>query len=291
MGILFLCDEIFDGCDPIQFSMSDLVGKNIAIIGGTGTLGRALVKELIDASTVVQSILIFSRDEIKQLEMMEDLPNEKYPFLDFKLGDVRDLDRLTEVLEGMDYVIHAAALKHVVMAENNPQECWKTNVLGTENVIRAAQNNKVKKTLLASTDKAYKPLGVYGKSKAEAERLFLEANTGHSAFTIVRLGNIIGARGSVFEAFKKQKKRGVIKVTHPEATRFCISQKDAAKFILDALQTESKEILTPEMKSFQIIELAKEIAPECTIEITGLRPGDKLHEEVEGTSSQHISRS
>lgn len=252
----------------------------IAIIGGTGTLGRSIVKVLLEANPDTH-ILIFSRDEIKQLEMMEDFPDSIYPNLKFNLGDVRDFERLNEVLEGFNFVIHAAAIKHVVMAEMNPQECHKTNIDGTRNVVEACKKNGVKRTVLISTDKAEKPAGVYGKTKLEAERLFFEANNRQKGkYGIVRLGNIIGARGSVFEAFKRQRKTGVIKVTHPEATRFCISQMDAANWVLHVLKNELNEIFTPDMKSFKILDLAKEMAPECEIEFVGLRPGDKLHEEL-----------
>lgn len=265
--------------------MSVFGGRNIAILGGSGTLGKALLKALSKNEPDIGKVVIYSRDEIKQLEMMDDFPSERFPFLDFKLGDVRDYDRLDEVLKGIDYVIHAAAIKHVVMAEKNPEECWKTNVKGTENVIEASKNNGVKKVVLVSTDKAYKPIGVYGKSKAEAERLFQEVSTGYTSYNIVRLGNIIGARGSVFEAFERQRKTGVIKVTHPEATRYCISQEDAANFVLASLTASKEGILIPEMGSFNVLELAKKVAPECKIEIVGLRVGDKLHEELEGVKS------
>jgi FlaA1/EpsC-like NDP-sugar epimerase len=264
--------------------MSVYAGKNIAILGGSGTLGRALVKEL--AETEIRRILVFSRDEIKQLEMMEAFPSEEFPMLDYKLGDVRDLPRLNEVLRGMDFVIHAAAIKHVVMAEKNPEECHKTNVIGTRNVIEACQNNNISGAVLISTDKAISPIGVYGKSKKEAETDWLETSkTSTCQFKVVRLGNIIGARGSVFEAFEKQRKSGVIKVTHPDATRFCISQEEAAQFVLQAFESEKQEVLVPQMNSFHVLQLAKKVGPECKIDIIGLRPGDKLHEEIDGVSS------
>lgn len=267
--------------------MSDFAGKNIAILGGSGTLGRALVREL--AGTGVDQILIFSRDEIKQLEMMEEFHSERFPVLNYKLGDVRDLPRLKEVLEGMDFVIHAAAIKHVVMAEKNPEECHKTNVVGTQNVIEACRVNNISSAVLISTDKAVNPIGVYGKSKQEAEKDWLDANEITAGrFKVVRLGNIIGARGSVFEAFEKQRESGVIKVTHPDATRFCIAQEEAANFIMNAILSEKESVFTPDMSAFRVIDLARKIAPECEIEIVGLRPGDKLHEEVGGVSSSSM---
>lgn len=259
----------------------------IVILGGTGTVGRAIVKHLV-AENFATSILIYSRDEIKQLEMMDDFPGSKFPNLDFKLGDVRDIDRLIDVLEKGDFVIHAAAIKHVVMAEKNPEECYKTNVIGTENVIKACEEKSVERAVLISTDKAENPIGVYGKSKLKAEKLFLGKLSNNTSFGIVRLGNIVGARGSVFEAFEKQKESGVIKVTHPEATRFCISQEDAASCIIRSLESKEEEISSPEMNTFQVLELAKSIAPECEIEIIGLRPGDKLHEEMNGITSSKV---
>lgn len=267
--------------------MSAYSGKNIAILGGSGTLGRALIRELVE--TEVSRILVFSRDEIKQLEMMEEFPSEIFPMLDYKLGDVRDLQRLKEILEGMNFVIHAAAIKHVVMAEKNPGECFKTNVMGTRNVIEACNSNNVSRAILISTDKAVNPIGVYGRSKQEAEKNWLNTNEASPVrFKVVRLGNIIGARGSVFQAFEKQRESGVIKVTHPDATRFCIAQEEAAHFIMNAVSSETSSVLTPDMRAFRVIDLARKIAPECKIEIVGLRPGDKLHEEVGGVSSSSI---
>lgn len=274
--------------------MSFFKDKSIAIIGGSGTLGKACVKAF--AGLEVKKVLIFSRDEIKQLEMMDEFPKGNYPFLEYKLGDVRDVERLTESLDGFDYVIHAAAIKHVVMAENNPGECWKTNVQGTRNVIESCKKTDIKRCILISTDKAINPIGVYGRSKADAEKLFSEEPSGKTSFGIVRFGNIIGARGSVFEAFERQRKTGVIKVTHPEATRFCISQENAALFTIELLKLETSEPMIPQMDTFRVIDLAKEIAPECDIEIVGLRAGDKLHEEVNEVSSskflqhQNLSR-
>ena len=270
--------------------MSELAGKRLAILGGTGTLGCAVTRLILAEYSDVSRITIYSRDEVKQLEMIERVPSEHYPFMDFKLGDVRDLDRLTEVLKEADFVIHAAALKHVVMAEKNPSECWKTNVEGTRNVINACKKNKVEKCILISTDKAENPIGVYGRSKKEAEDLFLKGDgESNTKFYVVRLGNIVDARGSVYEVFKRQKKAGVLKVTHPEATRFYISQKEAARFTVNTLLkgTESNTYY-PEMNSIKILDLAKSIAPECDIEFTGLRPGDKLHEEIGGVSSEII---
>lgn len=271
--------------------MSFLSNKNIAILGGTGTLGKAIVKELA-LNHKPRKVLIYSRDEIKQLEMIEEFDDPKYSFLEFKLGDVRDFDRLEEVLKGCEYVIHAAAIKHVVMAENNPDECHKTNVLGTKNVIDACLNQYVNRAILISTDKAINPIGVYGQSKREAELYWNKANHAKKCeFNIVRMGNIEGSRGSVFEAFERQRKTGVLKVTHPEATRFVISKEDAAKFVISSLSENNiQDVFIPKMRSFKVIDLAKKMAPECRIEIIGLRPGDKLHEELEGQHSSELPK-
>jgi len=267
-----------------------LENKNIAILGGTGTVGQALVRFVRDNAVSVNKILIYSRDEIKQLEMMEEFPEEDSSLkISYYLGDIRDAQRLEEVLDSVDLVVHAAAIKHVVMAEKNPQECHKTNIIGTQNVIDACQKNKIEQCLLISTDKAINPIGVYGKSKLEAERLFRESNTGSTEFKIIRLGNIVGSRGSVFEAFERQKVTGVIKVTHPDATRFYISQEDAACQIIQMFEPESPSEFIPEMETFNVLELAKQIAPECEIEFIGLRPGDKLHEEVGEVSTKSFS--
>ena len=262
--------------------------NTIAILGGTGTLGRAIVRQLQKEKARFK-VLIFSRDEIKQLEMMDDCSAVQNIDFEYKLGDVRDKERLEEVLKGYEYVIHAAAIKHVVMAENNPEECRKTNVEGTKNVIRACEQHEIKSALFISTDKAYQPIGVYGRSKENAEKWWLAANNKErNPFKIMRLGNIIGSRGSVFEAFERQKKSGVIRVTDPEATRFCISQEAAAKFVLAELFKNGGELISaPKMETFKVMDLAKELAPDCRIEIVGLRPGDKLHEELDGTSSRH----
>ncbi len=248
-------------------------------------MGNACVEELVRNYSDVSEIIILSRDEIKQLEMMENYPEEGSITMKYCLGDVRDYERLTEVLKGVNLVIHAAAIKHVVMAEKNPKECFKTNVGGTQNLIKACKINDVSKVVLISTDKAVNPISAYGKSKLEAEGLFKEAHDTQTSFGIVRMGNVIGSRGSVFQAFEKQRKTGTVKVTHPKATRFCISQKKAAKFIIHALLSGESGPLIPEMETFNILDLAKEIAPGCKIEIVGLRSGDKLHEELQKTHS------
>ncbi|MEP0984465.1 SDR family NAD(P)-dependent oxidoreductase [Ekhidna sp.] len=267
--------------------MSELKGKTVAITGGTGTIGKACLNSILTKYADVGRVIIYSRDELKQLEMMDDFPEEKYQ-VEYYLGDVRDIDRMTSVMEGVDYLIHAAAIKHVVMAEKNPEECWKTNVEGTRNVVKVCSNNKISSATLISTDKAQNPIGVYGKSKLEAERIFLESQS-KTRLSVIRLGNVIDSRGSVYEAFRKQRQSGVLKVTHPDASRFCILKEDAASFILDILSDlKSEKVATPKMDSVRIVDLARQIAPECKIEFIGLRPGDKLHEELDGKSSEDM---
>ncbi len=261
--------------------MSELSGKKMAILGGTGTLGKALTKYIIGSEDIAK-LVVYSRDEVKQLEMMEEFSEEEHSFLKYVIGDVRDQQRLNEVLTDIDYVIHAAALKHVVMAEKNPEECLKTNVEGTGNVIQACLKNRVDKVLLISTDKAENPVGVYGKSKREAEKAVLKANEdSDTKFGVIRLGNIIGSRGSVWKVFEKQRTTGVLKVTHKEATRFCITSEKAAHFVMGSLPNiNTVSLIYPDMNAFRVLDLAKSMGPECKIVFTGLRPGDKLHEEL-----------
>jgi UDP-N-acetylglucosamine 4,6-dehydratase len=269
-------------------SFESLTNKKIAIIGGTGTLGKAIVDHLIELNKPVE-ILIVSRDEVKQLEMMNDYNNTKKTTIKYLLGDVRDSERMQEVLANTDIVIHLAAIKHVVMAENNPDECYKTNVIGTKNIVDASQTNSISQAILISTDKAEKPIGVYGKSKWQAEQLFLDAAQSGTKFSVIRLGNIIGSRASVSEVFEKQKNRQTIQVSHPDATRFFISKKKAAAFVLNTIESpDADDIIFPKMKSLRIVDLAESICPNCKIEFTGLRPGDKLHEELGGVSSKDV---
>lgn len=262
---------------------------NILIVGGTGTLGRNLAQRLLGANSK-QEISIYSRDEVKQLEMMQDFPSEKYPNLGFMLGDIRDKERLHEACGQKDIVINAAAVKHVVMAEKNPDECYKTNVIGTKNLVETCNENHVGKCLLISTDKAIEPSSVYGKSKKEAEDLIIDANEKlKGKFSIVRFGNILGSRASVSEIFKKMARSGRLTITDSKATRFGINIGEAVDFLVEkTTKMNGGEVFTPQMKAFRVIDLAQVIAPGNFLDIVGLRPGDKLHEAVVDEAGQYL---
>lgn len=266
-----------------------LSGKRFLIIGGTGTLGKSLTKRLLEEDADCH-VLIYSRDEVKQLEMMREFGEVQYPNLRYMIGDVRDLKRLTEACKEKTIVINAAALKHVVIAEQNPEECHKTNVEGSRNVIKACTENGVEKCMLISTDKAVEPIGVYGKSKKDAEDLFLQAQQKEmTAFSIVRFGNIIGSRGSVSEVFKEMVKTGKLSVTDKEATRFGITVQCALGFLIEKIAImKGGEVFTPVMKAFKVGDLANVIGDGCETEVVGLRPGDKLHEAIVNESGEKI---
>lgn len=252
-------------------------------------MGRSLTRQLL-LGNPKQDILIYSRDEIKQLEMIQDFPAKEYPNLDFMIGDIRDGDRLLEACAKRNLVINAAAMKHVVMAEKNAEECNKTNVGGTKNLTDACGRAGVTKCLHISTDKAIEPQGVYGKSKRESEDLILEANGRFEcSFSVVRFGNILGSRASVSEIFKKMAKTGCLTLTDPKATRFGVKMSDAIGFLMTKIkEMKGGEIFTPKMKAFHVIDLAKVIAPTSKLDVVGLRPGDKLHEVILDDSGQYI---
>jgi len=259
--------------------------KTILITGGTGSFGKALLKYLLINHKDIKKIIIFSRDELKQFEMLGKFSEKKYPNIRFFLGDIRDIDRLNRAMEEVDYVIHAAALKQVPAAEYNLFEVIKTNVIGAQNIIEACLNSNVKKVIALSTDKACAPINLYGATKLCSDKLFISANniTGkrNLSFSVVRYGNVMGSRGSVIPEFFKQKKSGSINITNKNMTRFSITMQESIDLVLWALKNSiGGEIFVPKIPSYKILDLAKAVAPAAKINIVGLRPGEKIHEEL-----------
>ncbi len=265
--------------------MLDLNGKSLLITGGTGSFGKEFTKTIFKKWPNVKRLVIFSRDEQKQYNMAMEFPERSYPAIRYFIGDVRDYVRLKRAFEGIDYVIHAAAMKHVHIAEYNPDECVKTNIGGAENVIRAALETNVQKVVALSTDKACAPINLYGATKLASDKLFIAANNirGHKdiVFSVVRYGNVMGSNGSVIPFFLNKKKDGVIPITDPNMTRFNISLEDGVQMVMNALETAwGGELFVPKIPSYKITEVAKAIGPNCKHEIVGIRPGEKIHEEM-----------
>jgi UDP-N-acetylglucosamine 4,6-dehydratase (inverting) len=265
--------------------MLDLNNKSILITGGTGSFGKKFVEVVLKKFPAIKRLVIFSRDELKQFEMSQVFSHDKYNFIRYFIGDVRDKDRLYRAFEGIDIVVHAAALKQVPAAEYNPMECIKTNVLGAENVIEAALETGVKKVVALSTDKAAAPINLYGATKLCSDKLFIAANNMKGGrdltFSVVRYGNVIGSRGSVVPFFLEQRKKGVLPITDENMTRFNISLEEGVDMVLYALENAwGGELYVPKLPSFKITDLAKAIAPKCKTEIIGVRPGEKIHEEM-----------
>jgi UDP-N-acetylglucosamine 4,6-dehydratase/5-epimerase len=263
----------------------DLNNTSILVTGGTGSFGKRFVKTILDRYPQVKRLVIYSRDELKQFEMAQQFPQSKYKAIRYFIGDVRDGDRLRRACEGIDVIVHAAALKQVPAAEYNPMECIKTNIFGAENVINAALDCGVKKVVALSTDKAAAPINLYGATKLCSDKLFVAANNikGNRdlAFSVVRYGNVIGSRGSVVPFFMEKRKSGVLPITHPDMTRFNISLDEGVDLVLHALQFAwGGEIFVPKIPSFKITDLAEAMAPSARQEIVGIRPGEKLHEEM-----------
>lgn len=262
-----------------------LNNKSILITGGTGSLGKQLTKNIFKNFPRVKRLVIYSRDEQKQFEMAQEYPDNKYPAIRYFIGDVRDFERLKKAFKDIDYVIHAAAMKHVPIAEYNPMECVKTNVLGAENVINAALETDIKKVVALSTDKAAAPINLYGATKLCSDKLFIAANNIKGKqdikFSVVRYGNVMGSNGSVIPFFLKKKNGGALPITDPNMTRFNISLQEGVDLVLHALATAwGGEIFIPKIPSYKITDVAQAIAPECKQEIIGIRPGEKLHEEM-----------
>ena len=262
-----------------------LKNKTLLITGGTGSLGYALTSHILKKYTKIKKIIIYSRDEQKQFQMAQIFPNDKYPNIRFLIGDVRDNLRLNRAMKGVDYVIHAAAMKHVHLAEYNPNECIKTNVLGAQNIISASIDNGVSGVVALSTDKACAPINLYGATKLVSDKLFIAANniTGKNPikFSVVRYGNVMGSNGSVIPFFQKKKQTGIIPITDPSMTRFNISLQEGVEMVMHALEFAwGGEIFIPKIPSYKILDIAEAIAPNCKKEVVGIRPGEKLHEEM-----------
>jgi len=269
-----------------------LAGKKILITGGTGSLGRRLARRILDCEPQKepQKLLVFSRDEFKQSEMARDFPDENIRFF---IGDIRDRERLYQALSGVDYVVHAAALKQVPILEYCPDEAIKTNVYGTMNVIDACIAQNVQKCVLISTDKAVNPINLYGATKLCAEKLFLAANAyNKTGFSCVRYGNVIGSRGSVIPLFKNMAKNGIrtFPITDLAMTRFWLTLDEAVDLVLYTLNAQSGYIYVPEIPSMKITSLAKALCPECAFSVTGIRPGEKLHERLISEDNKFVRR-
>ena len=259
--------------------------KQILITGGTGSFGKQFLRHMLENHPDLERIVIFSRDELKQWELQQIYPRNKYPQLRFFLGDIRDLERLKTALENIDLVIHAAALKHVSAAEYNPIEFIKTNVIGAENLVNACIFAGVSKVIALSTDKAAAPTNLYGASKLCSDKLFIAANnikgSKNISFSVVRYGNVIGSRGSVVPLFLEMAKSGTLSINHPEMTRFNITLEKGVLMVLWALNNcMGGEILVPKIPSFRIMDLANAIGPSCKKIITGRKIGEKIHEEM-----------
>jgi UDP-N-acetylglucosamine 4,6-dehydratase len=262
-----------------------LTDKSILITGGTGSLGKALTKHILMSNPDVKRLIVFSRDEQKQFQMAQEFPVSKYPQIRYFIGDVRDQDRLKRAFKGVDYVIHAAAMKHVPIAEYNPMECVKTNIMGAENVISACLDSGVERVVALSTDKAAAPINLYGATKLASDKLFVAANniTGWNPikFSVVRYGNVMGSNGSVIPFFIGKKKTGTLPITDPTMTRFNISLQGGVDMVMHALEHAfGGEIFVPKIPSYKIIDVAEAIGPECEKPVVGIRPGEKIHEEM-----------
>lgn len=260
--------------------MEHLTGKSILVTGGTGSFGKKFVKKALEQD--VEKVIIFSRDELKQYEMKQEFQDHR---LRFFIGDVRDKDRLYRAFDGVDIVVHAAAMKHVDACEYNPFEAIKTNIYGAQNIIEAAIDKGVEKVIALSTDKAAAPINLYGATKLASDKLFVAANSyvgeKKTRFAVVRYGNVVGSRGSVIPFFKKMKETGRLPITDERMTRFWITLDDGVRFVIDSLaRMQGGEIFVPKIPSMNIIDLAKAVSPEAKLDIIGIRPGEKLHESM-----------
>ncbi|MGC4072512.1 MAG: UDP-N-acetylglucosamine 4,6-dehydratase (inverting) [Nibricoccus sp.] len=269
-----------------------LENASILITGGTGSFGKAFVKTVLARYPGIKRLVVFSRDELKQFEMAQIFSADTYPPIRYFIGDIRDEKRLRRALEGIDIVVHAAALKQVPAAEYNPFECIKTNVLGAQNLIEACLDSEVKRVVALSTDKAAAPINLYGATKLASDKLFVAANNIKGSrdlrFSVVRYGNVMGSRGSVVPFFLAKKKTGILPITDPAMTRFNISLQEGVEMVLWSIQHAwGGEILVPKIPSYRITDVAKAIGPECQYPVVGIRPGEKIHEEMITSSDSY----
>ena len=262
-----------------------LNNKSILITGGTGSLGKELTKTILKNWPKIKRLVIYSRDEQKQFQMAQEYPESEYKSIRYFIGDIRDLERLKRAFNGIDYVIHAAAMKHVHIAEYNPDECVKTNIGGADNVIKAALSSNVTKVVALSTDKACAPINLYGATKLTSDKLFIAANNIRGKqdikFSVVRYGNVMGSNGSVIPFFMNKRREGVLPITDPNMTRFNISLQGGVDMVLHALdQAWGGELYVPKIPSYKILDVAQAIGPDCEHKVVGIRPGEKVHEEM-----------
>lgn len=263
----------------------DLSNKSVLITGGTGSFGKAFVKYVLTKWPSIRRLIIYSRDEQKQFQMAFDYPQNSFPQIRFFIGDVRDYERLKRAFNDVDIVIHAAAMKHVPIAEFNPDECVKTNIGGAENIIRAALETGVTRVVALSTDKACAPINLYGATKLTSDKLFVSANNIKGKkdikFSVVRYGNVMGSNGSVIPFFIKKREEGYLPITDDQMTRFNISIQEEVEMVLYALANAwGGEIFVPKIPSYKILDVANAIAPNLEKRIVGIRPGEKIHEEM-----------
>lgn len=259
--------------------------KSILITGGTGSFGKAFTRTILQRYPDVKRLVIFSRDELKQFEMSQEFSTTEYPAIRYFIGDIRDQDRVRRALEGIDVVIHAAALKQVPAAEYNPFECIKTNIIGAQNLIEACLDTGVSNVVALSTDKAAAPINLYGATKLASDKLFTAANNVRGKrnlrFSVVRYGNVMGSRGSVIPFFMDKRASGVLPITDPAMTRFNISLQEGVDMVMWAIEhARGGEIFVPKIPSYRITDVAQAIGPDCKHPVVGIRPGEKIHEEM-----------
>ncbi|QDV11929.1 UDP-N-acetylglucosamine 4,6-dehydratase (inverting) [Rosistilla oblonga] len=264
---------------------SSLNDSRILVTGGTGSFGKRFIQRLFEEYPAIPRVVVYSRDELKQFEMAQQFPADKYPAIRFFIGDVRDAGRLKRAMEGVDTIVHAAALKQVPAAEYNPFEAIRTNVLGAQNVIEAALDSGINRVVALSTDKAAAPINLYGATKLCSDKLFIAANNLRGRrdikFSVVRYGNVMGSRGSVIPFFLNRRSSGVLPITDPRMTRFNISLDEGVAMVLYSLENNlGGEIIVPKIPSYRIMDVAEAIGPECEKPIVGIRAGEKLHEEM-----------